>query len=61
MVLKHNSGKKMAFLLSMSKGLSQLEFYTLDSVTSLNSLSKAIFKLFANCWATYMKRIIVTT
>jgi len=51
----------MAFLLSISEGLSQLKFYTLDFATSLNSLSKTISGLFTNCWATYTKRIIVTT
>ena len=34
MVLKHNSEEKVAFLLSVSKGLSQLDFYTLDSVVA---------------------------
>ena len=61
MVFKHDSKKKVAFLLSVSEELSQLNFYTLDSVASLNSLSEAISKLFADCQATYVKRIMVTT
>jgi len=51
----------MAFLLSMSKGLSQLNFYTLDSVSGLNLLFREISGLSSNCWATYAKIIIVTT
>jgi len=61
MVLKHDSEEKAAFLLSVSEELSQLDFYTLNSVVSLNSLSKVISGLFADCWATYTKRIMVTT
>jgi len=61
MVLKHDSKEKAAFLLSVSEELSQLDFYTLNSVVSLNSLSEVISGLFADCWATYTKRIIVTT
>jgi len=61
MVLKHNSKEKVTFLLSVSKDLSQLNFYTLDSVAGLDSLSKAILGLFSNCCATYTKRIMVTT
>jgi len=60
-VFKHDSEEEVVFLLSVSEGLSQLDFYTLDSVASLNSLSKAISKLFSNYWATYVKRIMVTT
>jgi len=48
MVLEHNSKEKVVFLLFISKKLSQLNFYTLDSVTSLNSLSKIISKLFSD-------------
>jgi len=39
MVLKHDSEEEAAFLLSMSIELSQLDFYTLDSIAGLNSLS----------------------
>jgi len=49
MVFKHDSEKKVAFLLSVSEELSQLNFYTLDSVASLNLLSETISKLFADC------------
>ena len=45
----------------MSEGLSQLDFSTLDSVTGLDMLSEAISELFADCWATYAKRITVTS
>ena len=60
-VLKYDSKEKAVFVLSVSKELSQLEFYTLNSVTSLDSLSEAISRLIADHWATYIKRIIVTT
>ncbi len=49
MVLKYNSKEEVAFLLSMSERLSQLDFYILDSVAGLNLLSKIISKLFADC------------
>ena len=39
MVLNHDSEERAAFLLFMSKGLSQLNFCTLNSITSLDSLS----------------------
>ena len=60
-VLKQDSEEEVAFLLSVSEGLSQLDFSALDSVTSLDILFEAISGLFANCWATYTKRITVTT
>jgi len=41
----------------MSEGLSQLDFSALDSIIDLNLLSE----LFADCWATYAKRINITT
>ena len=47
-VLKYDSKEEVVFFLSISKGLSQLNFCTLNSVTSLNSLSKAISRLFDN-------------
>jgi len=63
MVLKHDSEKETAFLLSVSEGLSQLNFSSLDSTTGLDFLSKTIVisGLFANCWATYAKKNTVTT
>ena len=60
MVLKYNSKEKMAFLLSVSEGLLQLNFSSLDSNAGLNLLSKAIFRLFAGCWAIYAKKNTVT-
>ena len=60
-VLKQDSDEKVAFLLSMSKGLSQLDFSALNSVTGLDLLSETISGLFADCWATYAKRITMTT
>jgi len=60
-VLRQDSDEEAAFLLFVSKGLSQLDFSTLDSVTGLNMLSEAISRLFADCWATYAKRITVTS
>ena len=60
MVLKYNSKEKMAFLLSVSEGLLQLNFSFLDSNAGLNLLSKAIFRLFAGCWAIYAKKNTVT-
>ena len=60
-VLKQDSKEEAAFLLSVSKGLSQLDFSALDSVAGLNMLSEAISKLFADCWTTYAKRITVTS
>ena len=61
MVLKHDSEDKMAFLLSVSEGLSQLNFSSLDSIAGLDLLSKAISGLFADCWATYAKKNTITT
>jgi len=61
MVLKHDSEEETAFLLSVSEELSQLNFSSLDSTAGLDLLSEAISELFANCWATYAKKIIVTT
>ena len=61
MVLKHNSEEEMAFLLSVSEGLSQLNFSSLDSTTGLDLLSEAISGLFTDCWATYAKKNTVTT
>ena len=58
-VLKQDSDEKVAFLLSVSEELSQLDFSTLDSVTGLNLLFEAISGLFADYWATYAKRITV--
>lgn len=60
-VLKSDSKEKVAFLLIMSKGLSQLNFYTINSVVGLNSLFKMISEPFVDYWVTYIKRIIVTT
>jgi len=48
-VLKYNSKEEAGFLLSISKELSQLGFYTLDSVVDLKLLFKVISELFANC------------
>jgi len=45
----------------VSKGLSQLNFSILDSITGLDLLSEAISRLFADCWTTYAKRITITT
>ena len=39
MVLKYDSEEGAAFLLSVSEKLSQLNFYTLNSITSLDWLS----------------------
>ena len=60
-VLKQDSEEEAAFLLSVSEGLSQLDFSALDSVASLDILSEVISELFADCWATYAKRITVTS
>ena len=48
-VLKQDSDKKAAFLLSVSEGLSQLNFSALNSVTGLDLFSEAISGLFADC------------
>jgi len=61
MVLKYNNEEEVIFLLFISEDLSQLNFYTLDFVVGLNSLSEVISVLFANCWTTYAKRIMITT
>ena len=61
MVLKRDSEEEAAFLLSVSEGLSQLNFSSLDSTAGLDLLSEAISRLFADCWATYAKRITVTS
>jgi len=61
MVSKCDSEKKAIFLLSVNKRLSQLDFYTLDSITGLDSLSEVISMLFVNYWVTCVKRITVTT
>jgi len=45
----------------MSEGLSQLDFSALDSIIGLNFLSEIISELFADYWATYAKRITITT
>jgi len=60
-VLKQDSEEEAAFLLSVGEGLSQLDFSALDSVTGLGLLSEVISGLFADCWATYAKRITVTS
>ena len=60
-VLKQDSEEEAAFLLSVGEGLSQLDFSALNSVASLDMLSEAISGLFADCWATYAKRITVTS
>ena len=60
-VLKQDSEEETAFLLSVSEGLSQLDFSTLDSVAGLDMLSETISGLFADCWAIYAKRITVTS
>ena len=61
MVLKCDSKEKAAFMLFVSEGLSQLNFSSLDSTAGLDLLSEAISGLFADCWATYAKRITVTS
>jgi len=61
MVLKRDSEEEMAFLLSVSEGLSQLNFSSLDFTAGLDLLSEAISGLFADCWATYTKKNTVTT
>ena len=48
-VLEQDSEKEAAFLLSVSEGLSQLDFSALDSVAGLDSLSEVISGLFADC------------
>ena len=58
-VLKQDSEEKAAFLFSVSEGLSKLDFSALDSVTGLDMLSETISELFADCWATYAKRITI--
>jgi len=60
-VLKQDSDEEVAFLLSVGEGLSQLDFSALDSVTGLDMLSEAISGLFADCWATYAKKVTVTS
>ena len=57
-VLKQDSEEEAAFLLFVSEGLSQLDFSALDSVAGLDMLSEAISGLFANCWATYVSRLL---
>ncbi len=59
--LKQNSNEEVAFLLSVSKRLSQLDFSSLNSIASLDLLSEMIFGLFADCQTTYTKRITVTS
>jgi len=49
MVIKHNNEEKVAFFLSVSEGLSLLDFYILDFIISLDLLSKAISELVSNC------------
>jgi len=49
MVLKHDSEEEVAFLLSVSKGLLQLNFSSLDSTAGLDLLSEAISRLLADC------------
>jgi len=61
MVLKRDSEEEMVFLLSVSEGLSQLNFSSLDSTAGLNLLSETISRLFADYWATYAKNNTVTT
>ena len=61
MVLKCDSEEEMAFLLSMSKGLLQLNFSSLDSTAGLDLLSETISRLFADCWTTYAKKNMITT
>ena len=61
MVLKRNSEEEAAFLLSVSEGLSQLNFSSLNSIADLDLLSEAISRLFADCWATYAKKNTITT
>ena len=60
-VLKQDSEEEVTFLLSVSEGLFQLNFSALDSIAGFDLLSKVISGLFSNCWATYAKRITVTT
>jgi len=60
-ILKQDSEEEVTFLLSVSERLFQLNFSALDSIAGLDLLSKMISGLFANCWATYAKRITVTT
>ena len=61
MVLKCNSEEETVFLLSVSEGLSQLNFSSLDSTAGLDLLSEAISRLFADCCATYAKKNMITT
>ena len=61
MVLKRDSEEEAAFLLSVSEGLLQLNFSSLDSTAGLDLLSEAISGLFADCWATYAKKNTITT
>ena len=61
MVLKRDSEEEAVFLLSVSEGLSQLNFSSLDSTAGLDLLSEAISGLFADCWATYAKKNMITT
>ena len=42
------TAKKTIFLLSVSKKFFQLDFYILDSISSLDLLSKIIYRLFVN-------------
>ena len=60
-ILKQDSEEEVTFLLSVSERLFQLNFSALDSIAGLDLLSKMISGLFANCWATYAKRITVTS
>jgi len=57
MVLKHNSEEKVIFFLFISEDLSQLNFYTLDFVAGLNSLSQVISVLFADYKTTLQREL----
>ena len=60
-VLKQDSEEEVAFLLSVSEWLFQLDFSALNSVTGLDLLSEVISGLFADCWGIYAKNITITT
>ena len=53
---KHDSEKKVVFCFLWVKKLSQLDFSILDFIAGFDLLSKAIYRLFADYWATYAKK-----
>jgi len=60
-VLKCNSDKEDAFLSSVNIGLCTLNFSDLGSVASLDSLSKAVSRVFTNAWEANARSITVMT